>query len=153
MEPNGMTFEVVIDEKRRYTVKMSEMLSIREESLNQILAEHPSQYMWVYTLLALARSKHQRMKLDLEVAEAVFSSDLRDQAAKTGVKVTEKAIENELAMSKRLLQLRRDLITSEEQETLCEAAEQAFRHRKDCLITLGAQMRATADPTLSVSKP
>lgn len=149
---SSMTFDVVIDEKRKYTVKMGDMLAIREERLNEIMSEHPSQYMWVASLSALARAKRQRMEIDLELAEAQFYTDLREKATKDGVKVTDKAIDHEMSMSRRLLQMRRDLVSAEEQESLCSAADQAFRHRKDCLITLAANLRATADPTLNVNQ-
>jgi hypothetical protein len=147
-----MTFDVVIDEKRKYNVKLGEMLAIKEDSMNAHLATHPSQYAFVAMLTALSRAKHQRMEADFDLAEAQFMQDVRSKAAENGIKLTEKALENEVIANKRLLQMRRDLISAQEQAEFCSAADQAFRHRKDCLITLAANLRAQSDPTISISK-
>lgn len=147
-----LTFDVVIDDKRKYNVKLGEMLLIKEEHMNKHLAEHPSQHAFVAMLATLARSKYQRMKTDFELAEAQFMSDVRSKAATEGIKLTEKALENEALQNKRLLQMRRDLIAAQEQEEFCAAADQAFRARKDCLVTLAANLRAHQDVTLGVNK-
>lgn len=149
----SMTFDVLIDDKRKYSVNLGEMLAIKEEHMDRHLAEHPSQHAFVAMLAVLSRSKYQRMKTDMELAEAQFMSDVRSKAAESGLKLTEKALENEVVQSKRLLQMRRDLINAQEQEELCTAADVAFRARKDCLVTLAANLRAARDVTLSVSNP
>jgi hypothetical protein len=148
----SMTFDVVIDDKRKYNIKLGEMLSIKEEHMNKHLAEHPSQHAFVAMLATLARAKYSRMKTDFEVSEAQFMSDIRVKAAEGGIKMTEKALENEVIQNKRLLQMRRDLISAQEQEEFCTAADMAFRARKDCLVTLAANLRAHQDTTLGVNK-
>ena len=147
----SMTFKVSIDDKRQYDVKLGEMLAIKEESMNRHLAEHPSQYAFVAMIQALSRAKLQRMQSDFELAEAQFTQDLREAAAKDSVKLTEKAIESETLTNKRLLAMRRELISAQEQTDFCSAAAVAFSHRKDCLITLAANLRSQ-DPTMSINR-
>ena len=151
---NSMTFEVIIDAERRYTLAMAKMLRIREENMDQHLAEQPGQYQWVASLAALAQAKRRRLEIELEVAEASFVRDLRASAAQQEIRITEKAIEAESAINKRLIQLRSEIVAAQEQEDLCWAAEQAFRQRRDCLVTLAANMRAAQkEPELHVNHP
>lgn len=148
----SLTFDVVIDDKRKYKVELGSMLRIKEEDMNKHLAEHPSQHAFIGMLATLSRSKCQRMKADFELAEAQFMSDIRSKATAEGIKVTEKFLDNEVTMNKRLLQMRRDLINAQEQEDFCTAADIAFRARKDCLVTLAANLRAGQDTTLEIKK-
>lgn len=150
---NGeLKFTIKIDDKREYKLDLAEMLKIDEANLDQQLADQPSQYVWCGTLSALSRGKRRRMEMDLEIKEAKFAQELREHAASSGEKFTEKSIADQLVMNKGLIADRRALIEAEEQESICDAAKEAFRHRKDCLVTIAADKRAASDTALRVGK-
>lgn len=144
--------EIVIDANRKYPLDLGDMLRFDEAQIDEHLTKQPSLYAWIATLQALASAKRKRLELDLEIAEEQFGQDLRDAAAKSGVKLTENGIKEQKITNKRLLDYRKQLIETEQQEDICKGAAEAFRQRKDCLVTFAANLRAQSAPDPSISK-
>lgn len=153
MDVGDMTFTVTIDDKRQYKLDLGHMLEIHEPKLNEHFKTHSSQYAWVATLAALTAAKVRTLKNDLDHEEAQFGQQLREAAASSGEKITEKAIADQVLLSKRFLQLRRDLIRAEEQVGVCVAAQTAFSQRKDCLLALASNLRAQGAGELTLGAP
>lgn len=91
-----------------------------------------------------AKAQHQvdRMKHRLEITEAKSAKALRDEAAEEGKKITEKALEQELALTPAVVRAKRMLNEAKMIAETIKTAVEAIRHKRDMMIQIAAQRRS-----------
>jgi hypothetical protein len=152
-----MKFQVIIDDKRKYTLKLGEDLAINEEDLDQLLCDQPSRYVRYATIAGMARSKVERLEYKLEELEANLDLAIREKKEKQkvtkeegGEKLTEGKIKSIIITNSTRLALVNELMEAKEQYEISNAAKDASGQKKDCLISIGANRRAQYDSELSL---
>lgn len=90
---------------------------------------------------ARAERQEARAKHNLEIVEAILDKKYRKHFRDEGVKFTETVIANEIIASKMHREATDDYIDAKQICSVCKAAVEAFRHRKDMLIQVGADSR------------
>ena len=110
-------------------------------NLSGAMVEQAAMFSHYATLAAQASRQVDEIDLRLEVVSAQISRELRDEAAKTGTKTTVEGIKNDVLTSARIIALRKALNEAKQIESECKTATEAFRHRRDMLVQLGAHER------------
>lgn len=82
--------------------RLKDGLRIDEHSLDHALRDHPGLFFEIGTALALAISNRDEAKQDLSEVEATVDMELRKSASQIGSKVTEKEIESNRNIDKRV---------------------------------------------------
>lgn len=94
-----------------------------------------------HRLSAQAERQVDDLKMMLEATESVVYRRLIDQAATSGVKLTEARLERMLAADKRVLTVKRALNEAKQIAAVAHGATRAMEHRKDMLVQHGADGR------------
>lgn len=94
-----------------------------------------------------------RFKHTVEILEARLDRAIRDEAAEAGRKVTEKAIEAAIKCDDRHINAVKRLNEAKMIAGLCKDAAEAFRHRRDMLIQMGADIRQEKSGELRMKSP
>ena len=119
-------------------------LHINRADLSTEFAEHSRKYGWYSTAYEIASDVEQRLKADLEKAYAILDVQARNNLTAAGVKPTEAKVKNLIITHKEYLQKQDEYFSAKTEAALIKAARDAMIHRKDCLISLGANLRAEA---------
>jgi hypothetical protein len=90
---------------------------------------------------AKASEQVDNLKLLLNTKEAILGNKYRDQLTKSGVKATETAIANAIAVDAEYIRVRKALNEAKGVLEMLEACYDSFRHRKDMLVQMGAASR------------
>lgn len=152
MESTPTTFTVALDEKNKHLIDAAKLVQVREETIDEHLAEQPSVFLRIACLTAAASALADRLEADLDVEEATKAQKLRAGAASRDIKVTDKAVAEQMTMDRDLIDLRRALGRANEQVELLKAVKEALIHRKECIITLAADLRANRDVDLRINE-
>lgn len=116
-------------------------VQIEETNLDKAFREQASLFAHYATLYFNAARATGRAKVLLETKEAVVAKEIRDRAIAASEKITEKAIEQELARHKEIIHHKLAFSEAEALEDLAKNALEAFKQRKDMLVQLGANAR------------
>lgn len=100
-----------------------------------------------------AQATHQvdNLKLALKVKEAVVDKAIRDAAAEEGRKITEAMVEKEVSRHPEVIQLQKAINEAKLIQGIANAAVEAFEHRKDMLIQLGARERKEMEGEMRIT--
>ena len=129
------------DEKSTYTYSLPEIVNISEHTLNKDLEQHSSSYLWFASLVARLTVKRDSIIQVVKVASANTELLYRDKAAKSGEKSTENSIKAQVDTDKNLLAIKSQLAEAEAELQMCSTIKDAFYHRMNCLVALGANIR------------
>lgn len=121
--------------------KISEDVSIRSTELNACFTEQASLFVHYARLCAEAAAQVSAKKLLIETTRAKLDKAIRETAAKDGRKITENAIDQEIALDTNYIKAKMEIIEAEAEEAGVRAVVEGMRHRKDMLIQLGADAR------------
>jgi hypothetical protein len=147
--------KIVIGEKT-YTINFEDFL-IDEANLDVLLCRQPEDHGRYGRIVALAKSKVERLEYALEELEANLDSAIRDAKQKAKgkegeEKLTEGRIKQLIISNPTRLAKINELLEAKEQHEIAYAALQASAQKKDCLISIGANRRAQYDSELSIKE-
>lgn len=140
-----------------YDMDLAADLKINEDDINSSFVEQPSLFAWWATLATMARAKANQLKLDMEKQEdyikktlkGELDAEVRKQFELDGVKATESKVENGIYSHPRYTQameeyyqLRKTFLDADADAAFLESAKEAFNHRKEMLISVGANLRS-----------
>jgi hypothetical protein len=145
--------KVVIGDKT-YTINFEDFL-IDEADLDGLLCRQPEDHGRYGRIMALAKSKVERLEYALEELEANLDTAIRDKRnamkGKEGEeKLTEGRIKQLIISNPTRLAKINEILEAKEQFEISYAALQASAQKKDCLISIGANRRAQYDTDLSI---
>ena len=131
--------------------KIAEDVSIRSSELNSCFVEQSSLFVHYARLSAEAAAQVSAKKLTVETIRAKIDKAIRETAVKDGRKITENAIDQEIALDTTYLKAKMEVIEAEAEEAGVRAIVEGMRHRKDMLIQLGADAREELKGELRMS--
>lgn len=137
-----------------YASTLEQDLHIDRSNLSEEFSEHSSRYAWYSTAYELALDYENRLKTALERLYAKLDVEARTSFELNGVKATEKKIENHVLMHPDYVAVADAYNDAKLQTGLIKAARDAMIMKKDCLISLGANIRAemASDPSLLIEQ-
>lgn len=127
-----------------YESSLKEDLAIDRSNLSEEFAEHPRAYGWYSTAYEIALDAEQRKKAELERAYAVLDVQARANMEAAGVRPTEAKVKNVVITHPEYVALQDKYFEAKTDAGVIKAARDAMIHRKDCLVSLGANLRAEA---------
>jgi len=128
-------------EADRYEAEFQADLEIHPEALSEDFAQQPAKFAYWSALAERAEAKVRMLDFRLTVLEAETDAAIRKAATLRGEKTTEAGIKEEIRRNPKVQEVKNDLLTATLNAGVLKVARDAFYHRKDMLIQLGAQMR------------
>jgi hypothetical protein len=129
---NGLRYEIDIDSE----------LSINREDLPTGYADQPGKYAWYATVYVAAQLRVERMRMRLEVVQSTVAAKLRSKLDDKGKPPSEASIKSQLPSNPEVMAAQEDHLRAIEEEGVVRAVKEAFVHRRDMLIQMGADVRA-----------
>lgn len=120
---------------------LSSDLEIDPINLNHGFLRQAALFSYYAHLHVAAMRREAKTKLMLEIEEAKLAKMIRDKLAEDGVKSTEKMIEQEISRSASYIKAANAYNEARADTALAHGAVEAFRHRRDMLVQLGANQR------------
>jgi hypothetical protein len=133
------TFKVGTEE---YESTLAEDLFINRTDLSGEFARHAERYAFYATCFELASMRVEQYKAAQQKLYAILDQEKRGELANSGVKTTEKVVENKILMDDRYVAIQEELLDAQGQMGVLKAAMVSMQHRKDMLIQLGSAARA-----------
>lgn len=99
--------------------------------------------LFAYYAAALSRATRQREEFErvIDLTAAKLDRKVRERLTAEGVKITEALIEKEIRRHSLMAQLNKAMLEAREVENNVKAIVEAFRHRRDMLVQIGATAR------------
>lgn len=116
------------------------MLRLDKHRLDDELVEQPVIFNDITDQVALAVSRRDQIKFDIDQAEAGLSSQFRSAAE--GDKITDKSIREKVDGSVKMVALRKELLAAQALLGRWQAMKEAFEQRRD-MIKVAAQLHAS----------
>ena len=134
-------------------LKYQDELVFDEETINSDLKDQPSFFAWYAVLHEKANKALSVLKMTLDILNASLASDIR-KAAFLGAekKPTEKYIEEQIMMTESYQEAQIKVFEAQKNLGILRGIKDAFIHRKDMLVTLGANMRVQMDADIYVKR-
>jgi len=130
-------------------------LEIDENDLNRELTKQPGLYSRWGILAVEAKSYRDKLEEVLKVADAKIEDEIRTKAEKENrkYKITGGEILSKLLQDPRHTKAMADYLKAKkEADILWVGAREAFAQRKDCLISLAANLREELDSQLTIRR-
>lgn len=133
-----------------YESDLDSDLRIDKFNLSEEFEKHAGRFAWYSACYELAVDFEARLKTELERAYAKIDAQVRAQLESHNIKATEKKIEGMVLTNNVYVQLVDQYNEAKLQTGLLKAARDAMMMKKDCLISLGANVRAelSSNPSL-----
>lgn len=123
-------------------------VSIDGDNLSTALLEQPSKFAWIAMCHQAYKAAAEASKTELDQMSARLYGAIRDSAS-PGEKLTEAAVDAKIKLTPKYIQAQQNLQELRKLEGQLSVAVEAFRHRKDMLISASALHRAELDMDLS----
>ena len=124
-----------------YESHLDEHLYINSSDLNSEFSEHAERFAYYATCFEIASDKVRRYDVDMKRMYAILDSEKRNELLNSGIKSTEKMIENMVITDDRYVALQNEAMDAERQLGLLKAARDSMAQRKEMLVSLGANQR------------
>ena len=124
-----------------YESNLDEDLYINRSDLSSEFASHAERFAYYSTCFEIASDKLRRLEVDLKRMYAILDYQKRLEMQNSGVKTTEKMIENMVITADEYVALQTELLDAERQVGLLKAARDSMAQRKEMLVSLGANQR------------
>jgi len=133
-----------------YPSTLEEDLKIDKFDVSSEFIKHSETYGWYSTAYELAMDYEARIKSKLERVYALIDVRVRAQMNNASVRITEKKVENTVITDPEYVELQSLYQDAKRDTGLLKAARDAMQAKKDCLISLGANMRAewSSEPSI-----
>jgi len=135
-----------------YESSLKQDLAIDRSNLSEEFANHSRTYGWYSTAYEIALDVEQRKKAELARAYAVLDVQARTNMEAAGVRPTEAKVSNVVITHPEYVALQELYFEAKTSAAVIKAARDAMIHRKDCLVSLGANLRAEAASNPSILK-
>lgn len=109
------------------------------DNLRDAQGDQAGKFAWYAVVAANAASKLESAKNRLEILKAEKGSEFRKNPS--AGKVTEGLVNEHVTTHPEVIEMEKEVVEARRQLGLVKAAEQAFIHRRDMLIQLGASER------------
>lgn len=133
-----------------YDSKLSEDLNVNQAHLNDEYVTHAERFAWYSTAHDLALDYELRTKAELDRLYAQLDYTVRTEALNAGVKMTEKKVENSVITRPEYVKKQEELFDAKRNAALLKSAMYAMIHKKEMLISLGANYRAEGASDISL---
>lgn len=142
-----LKFEVSLN-GRAYESDAANDLRIDRTILDEEFANQHTRFAYYGTLHEMAKDRAARLKVSLETLYAQLDHEKRMaanavKASSPGFKYTEAMCENEVKTDPRYIAKQNELLDANQLMGVLGVAREAFQQRKDMLISLGANARAS----------
>jgi hypothetical protein len=133
---------------RSQTFKLEEVVGIgisatsNGQLLSEEMAKQPMLYAWWSRLATFARDRREKAERELKQLEHEVSLETRELAEKEKVKTTESMVVSLTQGHHGVVAKRLELEEMRKHERHLGVIRSALEHRKDMLISIGAQLRA-----------
>jgi len=127
-------------------------LEILEARLNEMLMTQPAKYVFWARMWAVQRVIHEKRKFDLEKYSAQIYTFIRNEKESAGEKVTEKIVEMAMLRDTKYEEMKNAVMRERLRLDHLTAVRDAFSQRKDCLMSLSANLREEYDSTLALKE-
>lgn len=153
-DPNLDFIESFTIGKNTYRSTVDEDLFIDQTNLADAYAFHPKKFAFYSTGYELAVNHEAKLKVELERTYARMDEIARRMLADSGKKFTETMVESVVITSEDYRFIQDAYLEAQKQTGLLRAARDAMIHRKDMLVSLGANYRAEihADTSLRIDQ-
>lgn len=142
MEPTKVVLDVF---GKPYEVTLPDLVKIGEETINDDISRQPGLYAFYASALADAKLRRDAAAQALKDTRAATDLDYRKQAEEMQLKSTEKKIEALVELHGAVVKRKELALVAEGNVGKLEAIVRAFDHRKEMLITLGANLRTDVE--------
>lgn len=116
-------------------------ISFSNTDLTSAMMEQASLFVHYGVLAAQAARQVDQFETRLEIAESAVYRQIRDDKVKADEKITEPALKALVAAHKTIRQIKIAINEAKMVETVCKAAVEGFRQRRDMLVQMGALSR------------
>jgi hypothetical protein len=137
-------------DETEYENTLHEHLRINRGNLSGDYEKHSEYFAYWSTLYELALDHQTRAEIDLERLYAIIDAEKRSQLGLTGGKVTEKTVENAVITDDRYIAAQVIVLDAKRNTGLLKAGRDAMIHRRDMLVSLGANYRAESKSDISL---
>jgi hypothetical protein len=127
-------------------------VEIDGERLNSCIIEQPTKFAYIATVHAGYKGAAEGAKVKLDLVSSKMDALIRQAAAEGGEKITEAVVASRIKQSNKYLEAMQAYEELSNIERQLSVAVEAFRQRKDMLITLASNMRAEMDNQLSLKR-
>lgn len=114
---------------------------INPADINDGMIQQASLFAHYSTLYARAQAQYDRFRQLQEIIDAKLDRSIREEMQSAGEKITEKAIEQRIALSASHINAVRNVNFCREQVELSKCALEALKQKRDMLVQLGVQAR------------
>lgn len=121
--------------------QIKEDVSFDVAHLDEAMLEQPALLAYYGVLASKAQYQVDRNKQLMEIREAQIAAKIREEAAESGQKLTEKALEQQLVVNSVVVKQRKALNESKEVYEAIRIAVEALKHKKDMIIQFGVRHR------------
>lgn len=122
-------------------LNVQEELSVSEETLSQDYMEQAGKYAWWAVLAESAKAQRDKKEIDMDKAEAEADKRVRKELELDGVKITESLVKSRIKLDSEYLEAVDAYNKAKKNAAVLDKLVRAFDHRKEMLISLGAQLR------------
>lgn len=124
-----------------YESRLDQDLYINRSDLSSEFAQHSERFAYYSTCFEIASDKLRRLEVELKRMYAVLDYQKRLEMQNSGVKTTEKMIENMVITSDEYVAMQTEQLNAEREVGLLKAARDSMAQRKEMLVSLGANQR------------
>lgn len=128
-----------------HKVTIPDAVAIGEDTINGDISNQSGLYAFYGEALADARSRRDMASQALKDTRASIDLEVRKRAEESGAKTTENRVSAEVELNKLVVALKDKLLALEGNVGKLDAIVRALEHRKDMLVTLGANMRTDVE--------
>ena len=131
----------VVYNETEYDIDVDAEMALNPNDLESSFLDHAGKYAFYAVVHAHAQGAVDDAKHQLEMAKATEGSRLRGVKDDKGKAPSEKRIELMLEEQEEVIKARKAYNEAKRQEAILKAVREAFVHRRDMLIQLGASER------------
>jgi hypothetical protein len=128
-----------------HKVTIPDVVEIGEGTINKNICDQAGLYAFYGEALADARNKRDMCSQALKDTRAAIDLNVRKRTEESKAKTTEARIAAEVELNEQVVKLKDKLLALEGNVGKIEAIVRSFEHRKDMLVTLGANMRTDVE--------
>lgn len=124
------------------TFNVREELEITESNLSNDFMEQAGKYAWWAVLAETAKFHKEKTELEVDVAEANADKTARKELIDESTKVTEALVKSRIKLNLEYQDAVAKFNTAKKNASILDKIVKSFEHRKEMLISVGAQIRA-----------
>jgi len=142
MIPDTEMLKIRVKAGKEYDIDLNEVLSMNESNLNKAYMEQSPLFAWWSSARAIAGKYAEQLRKKLNLRRSQLMKDLRKESDEKLAKWTLSDIEARILLDEEYSLLADKIIEAEYNFNLLNSVCTALEHRKEMLISLGAQIRS-----------